>query len=309
MILLCGIPSESPMAMVRARLEELGAAYLMLNQREVANARLIYKVSDRAVSGELWLHQQLYKLEDIRGVYTRLMDDQSLPEMRDEPIRSPARLHCRAFHDALIQWMEITPARVVNRTEPMGTNSSKPYQAQLIRQHGFLTPETLITNDPQAVREFHAQHARVIYKSISSVRSIVQTLDVKDYPRLQSIRWCPTQFQVFVEGDNVRVHVVGRDVFATRIRTDVTDYRYARHQGREAELVEWALDGELEKRCVKLAHALSLPFAGIDLKITPDDEVYCFEVNPCPGFSYYESYTRQPISYALARYLAGCTEA
>ena len=42
---------------------------------------------------------------------------------------------------------------------------------------------------------------------------------------------------------------------------------------------------------------------GIDLKITPDDEVYCFEVNPSPAFSYYESNTGQPISAAIARAL------
>jgi glutathione synthase/RimK-type ligase-like ATP-grasp enzyme len=309
MILLCGIPSESPMAMVCARLDELGMPYLLLNQRDVAHARIAYEVSNGEVSGELWVHQQSYPLSEFSGIYTRLMDDQSLPEVRHEPTHSPIRVRCRAFHDALIQWMEITPARVVNRIVPMASNSSKPYQAQLIRQHGFLTPETLITNDPEVVRAFHAQHGRVIYKSISSVRSIVQTLEVMDYSRLESIRWCPTQFQAFVAGDNVRVHVVDRQVFATRIRTDVTDYRYAHHQGSEAELTEVTLDSELAERCVELAQALELPFAGIDLKITPDDEVYCFEVNPSPGFSYYESHTGQPISNALAQYLAGLTEA
>ena len=43
---------------------------------------------------------------------------------------------------------------------------------------------------------------------------------------------------------------------------------------------------------------------GIDLKITPEDDVYCFEVNPCPAFSYYEANADQPISAAVARYLA-----
>jgi hypothetical protein len=41
------------------------------------------------------------------------------------------------------------------------------------------------------------------------------------------------------------------------------------------------------------------------LKVTPDDEVYCFEVNPSPAFSYYEGNTGQPISRAVARHLAG----
>ena len=46
-----------------------------------------------------------------------------------------------------------------------------------------------------------------------------------------------------------------------------------------------------------------LLFAGIDLKETPEGEFYCFEVNPCPGFLYYERHTGQPISTALAELL------
>jgi glutathione synthase/RimK-type ligase-like ATP-grasp enzyme len=45
---------------------------------------------------------------------------------------------------------------------------------------------------------------------------------------------------------------------------------------------------------------MGLGFAGIDLKITPDDEIYCFEVNPSPAFSYYESNTGQRISEGVA---------
>jgi glutathione synthase/RimK-type ligase-like ATP-grasp enzyme len=57
--------------------------------------------------------------------------------------------------------------------------------------------------------------------------------------------------------------------------------------------------------CVKLSAGLGLAFAGIDLKITPEHDVYCFEVNPSPAFSYYESQTGQPISRAVADYLSG----
>jgi glutathione synthase/RimK-type ligase-like ATP-grasp enzyme len=233
------------------------------------------------------------------------MDDQSMPEVSSLPIHAPERLSCRALHDTLSRWIEITPALVVNRSTPMGSNASKPYQLQLISQHGFAVPETLITNDPVLVREFHREHNHVIYKSISSIRSIVQTLKVEDYEQLERIRWCPTQFQAFVDGTNVRVHVVNEEVFATQILTEATDYRYAQQQGSRADLYAIELDVGLAQKCVDLAHALNLPFAGIDLKITPDNQVYCFEVNPSPGFSYYEAQTGQPIAKAVARYLVG----
>jgi len=186
----------------------------------------------------------------------------------------------------------------------MGSNFSKPFQAQLIRRFGFEVPETLITNDPELVRAFRARHQKIIYKSISGVRSIVQTFNDEDMARLDNIRWCPTQFQAFVEGTNVRVHTVGQKVFATAISTNATDYRYAQRQiGDHAELREVELSDELAEMCVKLSEGLGLAFAGIDLKITPDKRVYCFEVNPSPAFSYYQANTGQPIARAVAEYL------
>jgi hypothetical protein len=308
MILLCGIPSETPLALVRQRLDEQGTPYVCFSQRNFASTAMHFEVSNGALTGELRIDGRAYRLESFFGVYTRLMDDQYLPELRGQPPNSPLRARARALHDTLMRWYEIAPARVVNRTAPMGSNFSKPYQAQIIVQHGFRTPETLITNNPGLVRDFHARHGKLIYKSISGVRSIVHTMAPEDWARIERIRWCPVQFQAFVEGRNVRVHTVGEAVFATAVVTDAADYRYAaREVGTAAELQAVELSDELAAQCLRLAHTLELPFAGIDLKITPDDEVYCFEVNPSPAYSYYESHTGQPISAALASYLAGGT--
>jgi glutathione synthase/RimK-type ligase-like ATP-grasp enzyme len=305
LILLCGIPSETPLRLVASRLEDMGAPHVMLNQREFANCEIWFEVNREAICGKLYIGGRTYSLEEFVAVYPRMMDDRALPELADEPTDSNLRKYCRTFHDTLMRWMEIAPARVINRCAPMATNSSKPFQAQLIREQGFRTPETLITNDPELVRSFRARHGRVIYKSISAVRSIVQELSDEDEERLDRIRWCPTQFQAFVEGTNLRVHTVGNEVFATAIRSEATDYRYATRQaGEPAELREVVLSDELRRQCLMLSHSLGLEFAGIDLKITPDDEVYCFEVNPCPAFSYYEANTNQPISAAVARCLA-----
>jgi glutathione synthase/RimK-type ligase-like ATP-grasp enzyme len=222
---------------------------------------------------------------------------------------SPEYRHCSALHAVLIRWCEIASARVVNRTAPMGSNSSKPYQAQLIRHYGFEVPETLVTNDPDRVVDFRGRHERIIYKSISGVRSIVQTFDDKDVARLPSLRWCPAQFQEYVAGLEVRVHVVGTRTFATRIASAATDYRYATMQvDAAAELSATDIDPDVAQRCVRLAEGLGLVFAGIDLKFAPDGRVFCFEVNPCPGYSYFESHTGQPIARAVAEYLAGVAD-
>jgi hypothetical protein len=303
LILLCGIPSETAIAMVREQLKELGVAHVMLNQRRFANIVLEFEIADSQVTGMLKIEDSTFRLQDFQGIYVRLMDFRYLPELDDEPPDSQKRSYCRAMHGTLIQWLQIAQAKVVSRPAVMGSNFSKPYQAQLILKHGFKVPETLITNDPKLVHDFYKKHNRVIYKSISSVRSIVQTLTDKDLERLDHIQWCPTQFQEFIEGSNVRVHVVGDEVFATTVSSKATDYRYSYRIGEQTELKAIEL-GELSEKCVELSHALELGVSGIDLKITPNNEVFCFEVNPSPAFSYYEEATGQPIAHSIAAYLA-----
>jgi glutathione synthase/RimK-type ligase-like ATP-grasp enzyme len=134
----------------------------------------------------------------------------------------------------------------------------------------------------------------------------VQKVGADDLSRLDRIRWCPTQFQVLVEGTDVRVHVVGESVFAAAIVSEATDYRYAARQtGIEPTISAIELDAALRARCVALSRRLALPLAGIDLRRTPDGRVVCFEVNPSPAFSFYEHRAGIPIATGIARYLAG----
>jgi glutathione synthase/RimK-type ligase-like ATP-grasp enzyme len=305
MILLCGIPSEAPLAMVAQVLEAIGIEYRMLNQRAVASYAMAWQIDGGNIDGTLRLGDETLRLADIDAVYLRLMDDRLLPELKDEPEASAKRRHARAFHEALYRWLEMAPGRIVNRADPQGSNGSKPYQAQLIAPYGFRVPETLITNDPAAVLEFQRQHGALIYKSISGVRSIVHRLEEADMARLEHIRWCPVQFQALIPGTDVRVHVVDQDVHATEIVSDKLDYRYARRDGGTASLRAVELPTDIAARCVALTRGLGLAFAGIDLKFTPEWEVFCFEVNPCPAFSYYEANTDQPIAASVARHLAG----
>jgi len=270
------------------------------------DGRCTFELDGSGLHGELELPGGTLRLEDVGAVYTRLMDDRILPELQDEPSDSPARIACRALHDTLYRWMEITPARVVNRASAMASNGSKPFQAQLIARAGFAIPETLVTNDPELVRAFFAQRGRVVYKSVSGSRSVVQELTWEDFDRIEDIRWCPVQFQAYVPGVDVRVHVVGQRIFATRVSSDATDYRYAGvGGGRPARLEETTLDDGTAERCVEVTRELGLRFSGIDLRLTPQGEAVCFEVNPSPAYAYYESHTGQPIAAAVARHLAG----
>jgi glutathione synthase/RimK-type ligase-like ATP-grasp enzyme len=205
--------------------------------------------------------------------------------------------------DAMQCWAEITPAFVINRPSTMGSNSSKPYQLDLIRSLGFEIPETLITTVPDAALEFWSKHRDVIYKSISGVRSVVSRVGPEHSDRLADVANCPTQFQRYIKGTDYRVHVVGNEVFAAEIISRADDYRYARRSGFDIEIRAKTLPPDVADRCRVLSKSLCMAVAGVDLRLTPDGKWYCFEVNPSPAFTFYADETDQPIGAAIARLL------
>ena len=309
MILLAGIASEPPIALAAASAEVLGIECVLLNQRMFAHDEMEFEYVDGRCSGAIAVAGQVHPLECFGGIYLRTIDAASLPELtRAKRAWDGALLEARAnaWAEMLIQWAELAPQRVANRMSATLSNFSKPYQLQVIRAAGFAVPETIVTNDPDAVRAFGKRHGRVIYKSTSSVRSIVRMLDDAAMAQIDRVRALPTQFQRFIEGTNVRVHVVGDALFATRIVSEAVDYRYAGRDGFEVEMQPIGLPEDLAERCRVLSRNLALPFCGIDFKVEPNGHYVCFEVNPSPAYSYYQEQTGTPISDALVRYLAGC---
>jgi hypothetical protein len=308
-ILFCGIPSEAPLALAIEEARRRDVPHVVLNQRETHAMRWTLDVTRGAMSGRVWVQGRELPLAHVNGVYTRLIDSAQLPEHQPRSARvlDPDGVQrAAAMQDALGQWMQVTPARVANRPQAGLSNASKPFQLQRIRDAGLLVPPTLVTNCVDALAAFRAAHGRVIYKSISGVRSIVHELTPRALARLPLLRALPTQFQALVPGTDVRVHVVGARVFATRIVTSGgTDYRYAARDGHDVTLTPDVLPGEVADACTRLSAALDLPFCGIDLRHGTDGRYYCFEANPSPAYSYYEQAAGQPIAAALVDWLQG----
>ena len=302
LILLWGLPADSPLAAVRAELQNLDIPSVLLDQREILQTQVKLSVGEK-ITGEIFTPTHRIDLSQVTAVYLRPHDSLRLPTItKAGPNTSPWQ-HATAIDNALLSWVEMTSALILNRPSAMAANNSKPYQLQHIRKFGFLVPDTLVTTDPHAVHQFWQQHGSVIYKSVSSTRSKVSQLRSEHAQRLGNVASCPTQFQQHIPGRDYRVHVVGPDIFACAIASTADDYRYAR--GTDApEIYSCRLPEEIENKCRLMAAEMKLPLAGIDLRETPEGQWYCFEVNPSPGFTYYQQETNQPISRAIARLLA-----
>jgi hypothetical protein len=307
MILMVGIPTEPPLALAIASAERLRIPHTVIHQRHAARGDIAVGWRGGRPEARLWYGGDAIALETYAGIYLRTMEVAALPEHRERGRTppDPALLaRARMVTELLHRWSAIAPGIVANRPSASGSNGSKPFQAQLIAAAGLCTPPTLVTNHPDAVRAFHTKHGRIIYKSVSGERSIVREWRPGSGPDLAAVRRLPTQFQAFIPGENVRVHVVGDSVFAHRVRSEAIDYRYAAMDQLDTRLEAMVLPDTIAQACVHLARTLSLVLAGIDLKRTPDGTWYCFEVNPSPAYSYYQNATGQPIADALVRLLA-----
>ena len=301
MLLIIGIPSESPVKMLSTACDNMKFSYKIFDQRHQQDwqVEIDYSNFDNSIIGD---GKEQFRIGDFTGIYVRAMDYTQIPGYdTNEHKEAIEEMYTRFF--MLIDNLE-TP-RIANRPTPMMSNNSKPYQSMIITRFGLEVPETCVTNNKPAAEAFIARQEDVIYKSISGTRSIVKQIDNSSLSQLNKIVYCPVQFQECVVGTNVRVHVINETAIATKINTDAVDYRYAHTEHKHTDLEAIELDIATTEKCIRLSKALQLPFAGIDLMFTNDGRTICFEVNPSPGYSYYQSHTGQMISHALAAYLAG----
>lgn len=303
MILLWGLAGDRPIASVRNELARMERTALLIDQRAVLDTSVEFSVDPNVACTVEWDGLRL-DLEKVTAAYMRPYDPLGVPALANAGRDSAEGRHAVAVYEALRLWNEMTSALVVNRMSAMASNSSKPYQLELIRAAGFAVPETLVTTDPKAADEFCDRLGEVVYKSVSGVRSIVARMTPNKRGQLDAITVCPTQFQEYVSGVDYRVHVVGDDVYVCELVSEADDYRYSERQGARVSRRQVDVPGEVADRCRALAASLGLPVAGIDLRQTPAGEWFCFEVNPSPAFSWFDAPDNR-IAKRVAALLAG----
>ncbi len=288
MILIWGERSDPPVARVLDALHARGVGTCVLDHTALDTARYKLEFAARP-SGWIELTGRRISVTDIDGAYVRP--------------GQPRTAGARAAAAALMSLVSSLPGTVVNRPGAGRSNASKPYQLGLLERAGFEVPDTLLTTDPRAARAFLRKHGCVVYKSLSGIRSIVATLSAdrpSDMSRLDAVRTGPVQLQRYVSGLDVRVHVVGEEWFACSARSEATDYRYAALTDHSVELAEYELPTGMGERLIALVHQLSLEVGGVDLRRRADGSWVCFEVNPSPGFPWYEDATGHPIAESIA---------
>ncbi len=185
----------------------------------------------------------------------------------------------------------------------------KLVQLEMARRLGLPVPRTLVTNDPVLADRFvRSCRPGAIVKSLASTVEGGYTHRVGrgDGALASRLRIGPAILQERVDGLDLRVTIVGREVFAMSLD--------ARAGNRDDVRLEWdkvaatarpaALPPALSRRLLALLRALGLRYGAVDLRRRPSGGYAFLEVNPGGQWMHAEAATGHPIGRTLARLLA-----
>jgi len=242
-------------------------------------------------------HRRRIDLSAVRSVYWRSYHGIEPVQIPDPEQAYIATNDARSLFESLLIRL---PTRWVNGWEAYQSHQTKPAQLAAVSSLGIRVPETLLTNDPDEVREFAARHPRCIFKPVQGGAHTrpVTPAHLTD-ENLANLAYAPVTLQEEISGTNLRVFVVGERVLTCEVRTGALDFR----EDPEPVIVPFDLPPAIQQQCLRAARTLHLVWSGIDLRLTPEGEYYFLEANPSPMFLGFESRCGLPITEALVELL------
>lgn len=288
MIKVIGLDSDRTVIHFLAHARRAGVAAELLNLREIAaSGHWRLSIPDDGCS---WLRTagSTFALDPDASYYCRIIDLSSVMDKPEQAVRA------RCLASTLNNWLEHIPGIVINRPGIPSDNFSKPLHEATLAAARFRVPPSLTSSDKYELRRF-AGSAPTIVKAVSGVLSTTRMVEEREFADFDP-RQGPVHLQRYVRGWDVRAHVVGDDVIAERIVSSGIDYR------RGAELTRYEpcrLPDEMRQRVVSTTKGFGLTFMGWDFKVDTDEEYWCLEANPMPGYNFYDEHAGYRITEAL----------
>lgn len=196
---------------------------------------------------------------------------------------------------------------------------NKMHQLRVAAEVGLTIPRTLLTNDPDEVRQLYEDlGGNMVVKmltpmSVSMDRppAFVYTSSVSpaDLAELDSLRYSPMVFQQRIEkAAELRIAFVAGRLFAGSVDArqsakGQTDWRLA--TADECRWTSAQVPDAVRGKLAALMHRLGLTFGAIDMIVTPAAEHVFLEVNPTGEWGMLERDVGHPISSAIADALIG----
>ena len=253
------------------------------------------------VTGE---DEQNIPFEDVRSVYWRTYFGASFVDLPNAEQAELASNDARSLFESLLIDL---PARWVNGWAGFQLHQCKPAALSRVKRldlgPNIRVPETLQSNDSDAVRQFVERVGSCIFKPVQG-GAHTQRLTAENLTdeNLSALRLAPVTIQQEVQGTDIRVFIAGERVMACELLTDKLDFR----DDEDPRIEPVELPEGMAEFCLKICQACDLVWTGMDFRRTDDGIYYYFESNPSPMFLGFESRCGLPLSEALVDLLTVC---
>ena len=254
---------------------------------------------------------QIY-LEEVSAVWWH--HSQPFAELIEFPtaLDNPAHRHfaIREAETAFRGLWQTSSALWINDIQREEAASHKSWQLNLARELGLTIPDTLITNSPEAARQYWSQYpGEIIYKAFHSNNKIrrweTRLLKPEEEALAQSIQLTPVIFQRYVPVlYDLRITIVGDRIFAAELHTQQGNYQVDVRLNHNMPCYPHTLPADVAQKLLTLMERLGLEYGAIDMRLTPDGDYVFLEINPNGYYFYIEEATGMPISRTLAQRLS-----
>jgi ATP-grasp ribosomal peptide maturase len=259
-------------------------------------------ITSYGFEGTLTTPTRMADLSRVRSLYYRRPSGFTFPHLDHQT----ARFAVTQARYGLGGVMAALPGCLyVNHPHRIGDAEFKPSGLSAAAACGFRLPPTLVTSDPDAARAFIKAHGSVIYKPLSTplyrIDGVSCTVEVRAVTADEiddAVAGTAHLFQQRIDktGD-VRVTVIGDQVFCIRIDSDLLDWRtdYSRLRYRVVEPPP-GLSAALR---AYLDH-FRLVFGAFDFAVDRQGQWWFLECNPSGQWAWLEPETGLPMVAAMA---------
>jgi glutathione synthase/RimK-type ligase-like ATP-grasp enzyme len=278
-----------------------------------ADSGLSYRVDPESFSGELRCDGRSVDIAAIGSVWCRGFRPSGFPAGLSEEDQRFVQDEAQRALDALTT---VLPVPWANHPHNHARANSKAAQLMVARDVGLDIPRTLISNEPDLVREFIEQSAtETVYKAHSQSLNLERgkalytgVVTDKEVERLELIRISPGVFQEYVaKSFELRVTAVGARLFSGRIESQSSQETKVdwRRRPFDIEKEPYDLPTEIADKIREFMGRFGLLYGALDFIVTPDGRFVFLEINPAGQYLWVETVTKMPITAALADLLGG----
>lgn len=237
----------------------------------------------------------------IRSLHcSELMERLEASEQRPQGMGIAALREKDSILGSLLRWSTEQNKHTLNPLDTLLCHYYKLDTIERLRQAGVSVPQTIATNDPDAVQEFATNHKHIVCKTLAGGALVIGLAADRISEQFYALlKIAPVMLQARIYGHDIRAYVLNNQVIAAASKqTEHVDFR-----ANEQSFQPTALTRKEAIAVIQTTQLMSLSFAGIDLKRTQDGQYFILDVNPVPMFTGFEQITGLGVTSAIAKYL------